>query len=190
MVASVRADVSEGYVEAGIGAVVGFVLAQLINAAKLLREWYTRPKLVIESRHEHSVLEISERHTFYGFSIRNTGRSIATGVRVQVIKIVAQHDGSKNLVLSENAYDLSPYRRGKGETLSAPMTLVPGAAIEINLASRNDFDDGMYEDVIYPSVSEVPHLFEEIATGATGYSYTVVVFDDKARSSQKILFLG
>lgn len=175
--------------ESGIGAIVGFLLAQLINAAKLLREWYTRPKLVIESRHENSVLEISERHTIYGFSIRNTGRSIATGVRVQVTKIVAQLDGTNNRVLSENAYDLSPYRQVKGETPSVPLTLVPGAAIEINLASRNDFDDGICEDVIYPSVSEIPHLFEEIATGAIGYSYTVVVFDDKARSSQNILFL-
>ena len=180
----------------GIGAIVGFALAQLINGAKIIlngvkiiREWYTRPKLVIEPCCENSVIETTEHHTIYGFSIRNAGRRIATGVRVQLVKIVAQNNGTKNRLLSENAYDLSPYRRGKGELLSVPLTLVPGAAIEIKLASRNDFDDEIYEDVIYPSVSALPHLFEEIATGATGYLYTVVVFDDKAHSSQKILSL-
>ena len=180
----------EGYVESGIGAIVGFALAQLFNGAKMIREWYTRPKLVIESCHENAVLETTEHHTIYGFSVRNSGRGIATGVRVQLLTIVARHEGKKHYRLSENAYDLSPYRRGKSESLSVPLTLVPGAAIEIMLASRNDFkDDAICDDVIYPSVSEIPHLFEEIATGADEYRYTIVAFDDKAHSTQKTLSL-
>ena len=86
----------EGYMDSGIGAAIGFALAQLINVARAIREWYTRPKLVIESCHENSVLETTEYHTVYGFSIRNAGRSIATGVRVQLLEIVARHEGDKH----------------------------------------------------------------------------------------------
>ena len=92
--------------------------------------------------------------------------------------------------MSENAYDLSPYRRGKSEPPSVPLTLFRRAAVEIILASRSDVkDDAIYDDIIYPSVSEIPHLFEEIATGADEYRYTIVAFDDKANSTKKILSL-
>ena len=178
-----------GYMESVLGGIVGFALAQLVHVAKFLWERHTRPKLVIDSYCENSVLEIGERHTTYGFSVRNKGLTVATGVRVQLVKMVAHHDENKHNILSENAYDLSPLRRRDTGSTSVPLTLFPGASIEIALASRNDRDDGRYEDVIFPSVSEMPHLFEEMATGATEYMYSVVVFDDKANSSQKTLSL-
>ena len=175
----------DGFVESGIGAIIGFFLAQIVNMGKIIRDWYNRPKFVVESRQENWILERAERHTVYGFFVRNKGRTIATGVRVQVVKILARHDGNKHYILSENAYDLLPYHQGRRESVSVPLTLFPGSSVDIHLASRNDYDNGAYEDVIYPSVSELPHLFEEIATGANEYIYTVVVFDDKANSSQK-----
>ena len=143
----------DGFVESGIGAMIGFVLAQLVNVAKIFWDRYNRPKLVIESREANWILEPTERHTVYGFSLRNKGRTIATGVRVQLVKIVARHDGNKQYLLSENAYDLLPYHQGKRESVSVPLTLFPGSSVEIYLASRNDSDNGAYEDVIYPSVS-------------------------------------
>ena len=179
----------EGFLEASVGAVIGFLLAQIINAAKIFRDWYKRPKLIIRSRGENWLLEPTERHTIYGFSLHNAGRSIATGVQVQLVKVIAQHDENKHCLLSENAYDLFPYRRETRENISVPLTLVPGAAVDIQLASRNDHDDRPYEDVIYPSVSEIPELFEETATGATAYMYTVVAFDDKANFAQETLSL-
>ena len=103
--------------------------------------------------------------------------------------MIAQHGGNRHSLLSENAYDLFPYRRATRETESVPLTLVPGAAVEIQLASRNDHDDRPHEDVIYPSVSEIPELFEETASGATAYMYTVVAFDDKANFAQETLSL-
>lgn len=179
----------DGIVESGTGAIIGFFLAQIVNFAKIFRDWFNRPKLVIESRHTNWLLESTERHTVYGFCVRNKGRTIATGVRIQLVKIVARHEGNKHYRLSENTYDLAPYHHGKRESVSAPLTLVPGSSVEIDLASRNDSDNGAYEDVIYPSVSQLPHLFEEIATGAIEYTYSVVVFDDRANSSQKTLSL-
>lgn len=179
----------EGLLESIVGAIIGFLLAEIINAAKILWDWYRRPKLIIRSRNENFLLEPSEHHTIYGFHLHNAGRSIATGVQIQLVKMIAQHDENRGYLLSENAYDLFPYRRDTRETMSVPLTLVPGAAVEIKLASRNDHDDGPYEDVIYPSVSEIPELFEETASGATAYAYTVVAFDDKANFVQETLSL-
>ena len=177
----------EDFVGPATGAIVGFFLAQFVNIGKIFINWRHRPKLIIECCQENWILEPTERDTIYGLSVRNKGRRIATGVRVQLVKIVAKHDGDVCRLLSENAYDLLPYRQGSGEPVPIPLTLIPGSSVEIIMASRKDSDSGAYEDVIFPTVSNLPHLFEDLATGAIEYTYTVVVFDDKGNFSQKIL---
>ena len=176
------------YVESGIGAIVGFVLAQLFNFAKLAWVWWNRPKLVIEAFGENSVLETGECRTHYGCSVRNTGRRIATGVRVQLVRIEGRRTGHEYRCLLDHAYNLSPFRGGTVKSTFAPLVLTPGVAIEIGLASKKDFDDGgVNDDIIFPSISGVPELFEEIAFDLDEYRYTLVAFDDKAHSAMKVL---
>ena len=91
------------YLESGIGAVIGFVLAQLVNAVKLYWEWRNRPKLIIESDSDSSVLEIGEHYSHYGCSVRNVGRTIATGARVQLVRIEGRNSGHEFRCLLEHA---------------------------------------------------------------------------------------
>ena len=55
----------DGFVESGIGAMIGFFLAQLVNVAKTFVDWYNRPQFAIDSRHDNWILEPSERDTVY-----------------------------------------------------------------------------------------------------------------------------
>tara|TARA_Y100001947_G_C10292649_1_gene283581 strand:- start:702 stop:989 length:288 start_codon:yes stop_codon:yes gene_type:complete len=82
--------------KSGFGAVLGFFLAQLVNLARVYRDERRKPKLAIEPDETPSLVlshtkEISPwepyREKVYGVVVRNTGRSIATGVHFQVIKI-------------------------------------------------------------------------------------------------------
>lgn len=175
------------YLESGIGAVIGFVLAQLVNVVKLFWEWRNRPKLIIESNGDNSVLETGEHYSHYGCSVRNVGRTIATGVRVQLVRIEGRHSGHEFRCLLEHTYELFPFRHGTGASASAPIVLVPGMAIEIGLASKKGSDVITHCDAILPSVSGIPELFEEMVFGLSEYRYTVVAFDDRAHSARKVL---
>jgi hypothetical protein len=103
----------------GVGAVVGFLLAQLVNVAVLVWRRRQRPRLVIELPDERSkVLAHSTearqgeilREEIYGFYVRNVGRRLATGVRFQLIKI--EHRRSERHLFSEisdHAFELTLY---------------------------------------------------------------------------------
>lgn len=174
--------------KSGVGAVIGFALAQLVNVAKLCWERWTEPKLVIELANERCVLVshgVEASHgqildeTIYGFYVRNTGRRIATGVRVQLIQI--EHRGIKDKefrTASEHAYDLAQYKGTEG----SKTVLVPGAVAVMELALwREDYW------AVRPAVGELPDHYEEICGDSTEYKFTVVAFDDNARFVRKVL---
>lgn len=177
----------ESLVQSGTGAIVGFLLAQLVNCAKLGHEWYKRPRIVLQSRDKDTVLEVTERHKVYGFSLQNVGRRIATGIRVQLVKIEARH-GERHICLLHNAYDLRPYRQERSDSPLVPITLFPGAQIDIALASRYE-ENTEHADVAWPSVPELPELFEELAAEANEYLYTVVAFDEKDHAAWRVFSL-
>ncbi len=179
-------------IRSGIGAILGFLLAQLINVARLLCEWWRRPRLVIELPHENCQIlshgaevgpgEIRDEKIF-GFYVRNVGRQIATGVRFQLIKIeYRKKDGPEFADISGHAYSLAVYKGAGRKSEDTETVLVPGSAALVELASwREDYDP------IFPAVSGLPDYFEEICSLAVEYRFTVVAFDDKARYVRKVL---
>lgn len=182
------------FIKSGIGAVIGFSLAQLVSAAKLFWDWWNQPKFEIKSR---SAIWLLLSHTtetqgyecydedIYGFQLRNTGRGIATGVRIQLIKIeYYDEQRSKYIEVSEHAHDLSLYTSAGRQPDNTEIVLVPGANVDVQLASwREDYD------VIFPSVSALPDYYEEICYSAPDYRFTVVAFDDKGHFVQEVLTL-
>ena len=73
--------------KAALGAIVGFALAQFVNFAKVIRDWVLRPRLRIEQGKKYHLLwhgvqsdeddDVAEK--YFGFIVRNVGRSVATG---------------------------------------------------------------------------------------------------------------
>jgi hypothetical protein len=180
------------FIKSGIGAILGFLLAQFVNVARLIWDWWNRPKLVIEPVGQNCVLlghgteagsgEIYDEEV-YGFYVRNTGRRIATGVRVQLINIeYREHNWPKFADISEHAYDLALYKGAGRKSEDTEAVLVPEATVVIELARwREDYG------TIFPAVSGLPDYYEEICALATEYRFTVVAFDDKAHFVRKIL---
>lgn len=179
-------------IKSGIGAILGFVLAQFVNFARIIYEWWNQPKLMIEPVGKNCVLlahgaeagngQIYDEEIF-GFYIRNIGRRIATGVRVQLIKIeYRERDWPDFAGISEHAYDLALYKGAAPRSEATETVLVPGASVVIELA-------GWREDqfAILPAVSGLPDYYEEICATATEYRFTVVAFDDRARFVQKVM---
>ena len=151
-----------------------------------------RPRLVIGSPNDRCLIlshfdqvgndEFYEEK-IYGFYVRNIGRRIATGVRVQLIKTEYRGRSWPEFAeISEHAYDLTIYKGAGRKSHDIETVLVPKAAILIRLAGwRED------QDVVFPAVSGLPDYFEEICHGATEFRFTVVAFDDKARFVQEVL---
>lgn len=179
-------------IKSGIGAFLGFLLAQLINVAKLVWDWRMQPRLVIESPGDNCEIlshgaeaghgEIYDEK-IYGFYVRNVGRRIATGVRIQLIKIeYAERSWPEFAEISEHAYDLALYKGAGRKSEDTEATLVPGAAVTVKLAGwREDYDP------VFPAVSGLPDYYEEICGSATRYKFTVVAFDEREQFVQKVL---
>ena len=85
---------------AGTGAIIAFVLTQGVNI-----KWIYRPKLTIVPVGNDSVfLSQTEPLTpageegttiYYGFRVRNSGKSIATNVRCQLVKVEVRDRGCR-----------------------------------------------------------------------------------------------
>ena len=175
-----------GYLEAGIGAVIGFVLAQLVGFAKILREHWRRPKLVIIAK-SSSELETTQYHTIYGCLIKNTGRTIAAGVRIQVVRIEGRH-GNNWICLSECSHDLAPYQDRNNPSENRSLALVPSAAIEVAVASKSDHpNDQAYDGIVFPANFQAPDWFEQLASDVDEYRYTVIAFDEAGHFAKEIL---
>lgn len=179
-------------IRSGIGAVIGFLLAQLINVARLIWEWWTRPRLVIELPHENCQIlshgaqvgrgKIYDEKIF-GFYVRNEGQRIATGVRFQLVKIeYREKEWPEFADISDQAYELTLYMGAGRKSEDTETVLVPRAGALVELGGwRED------HEAIFPSVVGLPDYYEEICAGATDFRFTVVAFDDKARFVRKVL---
>jgi hypothetical protein len=170
--------------KAALGAVAGFVLAQLVNLARVLREWFTEPRLAIEM-FPNCLLMFGDikidggktvRNTHYGFMVRNTGRRIAAGVRFQILEIETRSGpgdefssihGTVLDLFSENGLD-----KGLG---SREATIVPKAAISVTVATwRSD------QEAIMIATDNVPERWDFLASTAQDFRFTVVAFGENA----------
>ena len=163
--------------EAFVWKVIESVFTKLAHLVEMAWGRRKRPKLVIEPLGDRGVLEVRERQTIYGCSIRNVGRLPAADVRVQLLKIEARGQNGKYRTLLEHTYDLAPTASASDRT--APIILVPGGKKDFRLASSQDsgLAYSAYDGIVFPSVSELPEQFDELAFGVDEYLYTVAAFD-------------
>ena len=176
------------FIQPAIGAIIGFSLAQLVNLAVLIWERYTRPKLTIGEINEIPSDDPTDACS-YTFSVKNTGRNIATAVQFQLIKIeYQQHEKCGFKCISEHVSTLPLYKsQGTKEYTNA--VLIPGAIVDVHLASRPAFED-MGMDIIFPAGLGLPDFYDSVCEGAEKYRFTVVAFDDKAHYGQKVLTIS
>ena len=77
----------------------------------------------------------------------------------------------------EHAHDLAP--TASASDCTTPIVLAPGGKKDFRLASSQDsgLAYSAYDGIVFPSVSELPEQFEELAFGVDEYRYTVAAFD-------------
>jgi hypothetical protein len=169
--------------KSGGGAIIGFFLAQFVNFATLFWTWWNRPKLVIEIINDKNHLlshtaqvsaEETADETYYGFAVRNVGRSIATGVRFQILSIEFKDNGEEKYHhFKDTAIDIAVYVNAESEEGATSITLVPQAAARIAVAWNNEA-----RGVLMPCAKHVPDYWDENCEMADEFIFHVVVFDD------------
>lgn len=178
-----------------LGAVVGFALAQLANFGKISWNWWWRPRLRIESASEN--LEVLSHKTStadsgwldekaFGFDVQNCGRSLATNVRSQLLKIEARdRDQSEFSVVFSGAAPLRLYSNVGRRDGSLVATIVPQARVIVALAEWRDDHVG----VVFPATESWPDYYEEFCEGAVEYRFRVVAFSDDSHYVSETLLL-
>jgi hypothetical protein len=149
---------TDDLLKSGLGAVIGFALAQLVNLVKFFHQRFARPRLAIENSGDFQILSHStpmENGEYYdekryGFYVCNTGRRIATGIRFQLLKIEFKRKEDLTFnVASHRCFDLAVYSESSDKRGDFETSLVPGARALIALAEwRED------HDALMPSVRE------------------------------------
>jgi len=172
----------------GLGAIIGFLLAQFVDVAVLIWGRWRRSKLTIELMASNVIMAHTVmfspteegREEVYAFVVRNVGKKIATGVRFQILNIRLRNRGLSEFAnLSDVALSLKTYsddeKRGR-ETI----TLVPKAAANIALARwRQDLG------VVRPCAPSVFEYYDEMCANAVEYRFEVTVFDDSGDFATK-----
>lgn len=169
--------------KSGLGALIGFALAQLVNLAALVWKRWRRPKLKIKQIKNALLLSHTTQlsptedadELYFGFVVQNVGRTVSTGVRFQIIGIKFGHKNGDFLdYLGEMALDLSVYRGAHGtETGASEITLVPNAAARIALAWwRED------QTALRPCVDNSFDYYDEMADNVTEFEFDIAAFDD------------
>ena len=172
--------------KSGLGAMLGFALAQVLNIAKLVYDSIVQPRLRIEkvggawrvlSHSTEAAHGALYKEEIFSFSVRNVGRRVATGVRCQLLKIeYRRKEWPEFADVKESAADLRTYAEGGGGEGDLVTTLIPQACAQFQVAAwREDYP------VLFPSIDRTPAYYEEICSGAVEYRFTVVAIDDQAR---------
>ena len=173
-----------GVVAAAIAVIDGSVWAVEL----LIKRWnqLNGLRLAIESVGENSVLDVTEKHTIYGFSVRNVGRKLTQNVRAQLVKVEGRGPSGEYRTLLDQTFDLEPV--GIEGDSSTSVALVPGRTIKFRMASsKHDSGYGPYYGVVYPSVLGLSERFEEFASDVGDFRYTVAAIADGERFASKAL---
>ncbi len=178
-------------IQPGLGAIIGFALAQGVNLIKLGWDQFNKPKFRIETDDNCAILSHSTStqweaflgEKIYGFSVRNVGRRIATRVRFQILQIETRERSAPNFrPASNHTMDLTTYRNSENLGGDAEVTLLPGATALVSLAWwRED------RDAVIPATSHVPDYYEEGCVNVVQYRFKVAAFDDGGASTTRTL---
>jgi hypothetical protein len=173
------------FITPALGAIVGFVLAQFVSVGKFLRDIYIKPKLKIETSQSYLLLSHVAQvaggemagEKYFGFTVRNVGKRIATGVRFQILAMrfrTRKQPENDFSVVIDTILELSTYQGADGPRGSKEATLVPGAGVTVALGWwRED------HDTVRPMATNVPDYFEETCSGAIEYEFDLVAFNDR-----------
>jgi hypothetical protein len=178
--------------QSGIGAFIGFLLGQAVNLVRFAWDRYKRPRLVIEeldggSRILSHSTPIGDSHELveermYGFLVRNAGRSMAAGVRFQLLKIEYRERDGEFITVADHAFTLSVYAGADGSDGGTETSLVPNAAALVHLGIwRQDID------ALVPAVTGLPDYYVETCAAGVEYRFGVVAFDPQGRYAEKTL---
>ena len=167
--------------KSGLGAIVGFLLAQFVDVANLIWKRVKRSKLKIELMASNVIMAHTimfspteeGREEVYAFVVRNVGKKIATGVRFQILNIQFRDKHLSEFAdLSDVALTLKTYSDEQKQGREV-ITLVPKAAANIALARwRQDLG------VVRPSAPTLFEYYDEMCANAVEYRFEVAVFDD------------
>lgn len=166
------------------GAVIGFLLAQVADLVRRLFAWWARPVLEFRLVENHVLLSHTAesehgylQEVLFGFGVHNRGKSVATGVRCQILKISHRRDDESEFEEFPNsALNLCSFSGAGSVTGSDVVTVVPDATVVIGLAYwRQDID------VIRPLAANVFDYYDEITESSHVYRFEVVAFDDTGR---------
>jgi hypothetical protein len=107
----------------------------------------------------------------YGFLVRNSGRTIARGMRAFVVKIeVCDGEGEAFRQISAHTYALGWHGARSDDQ---PTILVPHASVVVALAAwRED------HDVIVPNIGGMEEYYEEVCAGAAQFRFTVATIEE------------
>lgn len=166
----------------GLGAVIGFVLAQTVNLARLWYQHLRRPVLRIEQPKENyelmtiGVEDAGGRFLYskivYGFQVRNTGRTIATGVRFQInsveMRLPSRLDYER---LANYSIDLAVFENAEKAGTVKETSILPGAAAQVALAVGSTF-----LGLVEPHAENTPGFFGKME-GAEELRFLVAAFD-------------
>ena len=162
-----------------VAAAVAVISGSAKAAEGLMKCWKqcNGQQLAIESIGENSVLDVTERHTTYGFSVRNVGRNLAKGARVQLVQVEGRGQDSNDRTLLERTFALEPV--GDGGDGSTSIAMVPGRTIRVRLASsRRDAGYGPHFGVAFPAVSGRSEHYDNFAANLDDDRFTVAVVAD------------
>jgi hypothetical protein len=181
-----RANKMEDLLKSGIGAIIGFVLAQVVNLVKIYLDYTRRPILTIVENENSVLLSHSEQdqsgvyvpHTYHGLGVRNDGRTPVKNLKCYILKIEIKKQNRDELALAFDSSTQIPSFEASYRTKSSAkdLILIPGA--------KHDFLFGIYrqemESVLYPAIGYVPDYYENVCDSADYYVVTVVAMADNA----------
>lgn len=174
----------------GFGALLGFLLAQFVNVAKVGYDCLMAARLRIDTSEPLILSHMAEAgngerydERFYGFTVRNAGRRLATGVAFQLLKIETRTRHEQEFrPISNNTFDLALYDGESAQRGGTKVTLIPDSAVLVHLATwREDYG------VLIPAVESVPHYYVESCSDAFEYRFTIAAFGDKGELARTVM---
>jgi len=160
-----------------LGGIVGFILAQFVNIAKIVVLWWRRPRFAFDYvQPDMMILSDSEEtehgpvgRNKYGFTIQNRGRTPAYESQVFLTGAFSSADGKHFRPVINYAQCLPWVDADEGKKYS-PAIILPGTGLLVSLGEWSEMYDG-----IYFSTRSTPDYYEEAMNGARYLRVSVAV---------------
>ena len=186
-------DDSGRLISSGIGAIVGFLLAQIFNIGVLIYKYYRKPILTIEHSDTYTLLsqpdisfwEEKVGEIYYGFSVKNTGRSVSRSVCAYLEKIEIIESDGKTQIVHNSMSKLRVYQ-GSQETNAPYEAVLPSKGrIYFLLAYTRTSDCA-----IFPKIDDTLDYYEDVCSDAETFTFHIIVFDERLKVKRETITLS